>query len=131
MLAIDVQICHQVMGNMKRIVDGVTYNTRTSTVIARADVVEPEWGGNPEERKKMTLYQTRGGAFFLHAHTEWTVLNRRTEEPEDRERDSFEPMTREEAQGWIMEGEIELLNDVFDEPPEATAEETPGATLYI
>jgi hypothetical protein len=30
-----------------------------------------------------------------------------------------------------MEGEVELLNDVFGEPPEAAAEEAPGATLYV
>jgi len=116
---------------MKRIIDGVTYNTDTSTVVARAETVEPEWGGNPEERKKFTLYQTRGGAFFVHTHIEWTVLNRRTEEPEERERDVFVPMTRDEAHKWIMEGEVELMNDVFGEPPEAAEEAAPGATIYL
>ena len=116
---------------MKRIIDGVTYNTDTSTVVARAETVEPEWGGNPEERKKFTLYQTRGGAFFVHTHIEWTVLNRRTEEPEERERDVFVPMTRDEAHKWIMEGEVELMNDVFGEPPEAAEEAAPSSTLYV
>lgn len=116
---------------MKRIIDGVTYNTETATTVARAEVVDPEWGGNPEERKKMVMYQTRGGAFFVHVHVEWTVRNRRTEEADERQRDVFEPMTREAAHAWVMDGEVELLNDVFGEPPEAIAEETPGATLYI
>ena len=116
---------------MKRIIDGVTYNTETATTVARAEVVDPEWGGNPEERKKMVMYQTRGGAFFIHVHVEWTVRNRRTGEADERERDVFEPMTREAAHAWVMDGEVELLNDVFGEPPEAVAEEAPGATLYI
>jgi hypothetical protein len=50
------------------------------------------------------------------------------QEPERRERDTFEPMTAEEAQKWILEGEVELLNDVFGEPPEAAAELTTQAS---
>jgi hypothetical protein len=30
-----------------------------------------------------------------------------------------------------LEGEVELLADVFADPPEAAAEDAPGATLYI
>jgi hypothetical protein len=116
---------------MKRIIDGVTYNTDTATVVATAEWTDEAWGGNPEEEHKGTLYQTRGGAFFLHVHTEWEVLNRRTEEVEARSRDTFEPMTAAAAQKWVMAGEVELVNDAFGEPPEAVAEEAPGATVYV
>jgi hypothetical protein len=60
---------------------GVTYNTDTSTVVARGEWNDEAWGGNPAEEHSGTLYQTRGGAFFLHVHSEWQVLNRRTRNP--------------------------------------------------
>jgi len=41
------------------------------------------------------------------------------------------PLTRDEAHRWVMEGQVELFNDVFGEPPEAGEEAAPGATLYV
>lgn len=116
---------------MKRIIDGVAYNTETATRIAVAQVHEPESGMRPEETKDYILYQTRGGAFFIRIHTETTRKNLRTEEWDAVIREEFEPMTREQAEKWILEGEVELLNDVFGEPPEAAAEATPSATIYL
>ena len=46
---------------MKRIVNGVTYNTQTSTRLARRRLVE----ANESEKLIQILYQTRGGAFFV------------------------------------------------------------------
>lgn len=116
---------------MKRIIDGVTYNTDTATLIARSEWVETYFNGNPpDERHDRRLYQTRGGAFFVHTQTETERQNFHGDwEPVTR--NEFDPLTREEAHNWIMEGNVELLNDVFGEPPEAAEEAAPGATLYI
>jgi hypothetical protein len=114
---------------MKRVINGVTYNTHTSTKVARTEQVEPEWGGRPEERTGRTLYQTRGGAFFVHTVTE-TSRRMARGEWQDVERHDCEPLTREQAHEWILEGDVELLADVFGEPPEAAEATTQEATLY-
>ncbi len=117
---------------MKRIINGVTYNTDTSTVIAKDEVVEGDWAdGGYGSRTVHTLYQTRGGAFFAHANTVQRNRDVRDNEWLEDERHRFEPMTRDEAHKWVMTGEVELFSDVFGEPPEAAAEEAPSATIYL
>ncbi len=117
---------------MKRIINGVTYNTDTATMIARADGEETDLDDVRIKGITLWLYQTRGGAFFLHINTE---INRRNFEGELRvvARDEFEPLTASEAREWIVNSgyQVEILNDVFGEPPEAVAEEAPGATIYL
>ncbi len=110
---------------MKRIVNGVTYNTDTSTVLATSSYEADE--GEIEA----TLYQTRGGAFF--EVKEWTRLawNERTREQETKVTTTVEPLSPEKAHEWIMTGEVEIIKNPFDDPPEATAEAEPGATIYI
>lgn len=107
---------------MKRIINGVTYNTDTATRVARS-----EWNVNNDTEAVGTLYQTKGGGFFVHIET-----------TEDRgenlvRKHEFEPMTRDEAQAWVLEGQVELLADnVFPEPPEPDAEEAPATTtVYL
>jgi hypothetical protein len=113
---------------MKRIVDGLTYNTETATLLATS-----EWtDGNQSSSYygcecEGELYQTRGGAFFLVTTTHI---------PEDRDREArdkteFEPMTAARAQGWLLNGEVEIVTNPFDEPPEATAEEEASSTIYL
>lgn len=112
---------------MKRIVNGVTYNTDTSTAIARWQR-EDEDEGTQEE---MILYQTRGGAFFVHEIRETKAWNEREREYEERSRHAFEPMSPEEAHKWLLEGDVEVFHNPFDDPPEASAEAEPGATIYL
>jgi hypothetical protein len=57
---------------MKRIVRGATYDTASSTRIAVA-----EWEQPVGEEHTDVLYQTHGGAFFVHRET---TLRRRDEE---------------------------------------------------
>jgi hypothetical protein len=97
---------------IKRIIDGLTYNTDTATKLAR----------RREEMVFTDLYMTRGGGFF----EERTDL-------QSGERPTIEPLTRDAAQEWILKGEVELLSDYLAEPPElegdgATKTE---ATIYI
>jgi predicted HicB family RNase H-like nuclease len=119
---------------MKRVIDGVTYNTDTATLIAKADddTELDKYSGEPAKSLELRLYQTRGGAFFLHMHTETSRANSEGEW-RDIVRDEFEPLTASEAQHWVAKSgyQVEVLNDVFGEPPEAAAEAQPGATLYV
>lgn len=78
-----------------------------------------------------TLYQTRGGAYFVHeARTKerWIERDREYVEKVDH---TFQPLSPEEAQKWMMTGEVEVFHSPFEDPPEATAEPEPGATLYV
>jgi hypothetical protein len=114
---------------IKRIIEGVAYNTETSTKVARSEYDQTSEGG---PRGYQTLYQTRGGAFFLHSF-EVSDYKDRHGEWQERESNHFEPMSRDVAQGWVLNaGQVELLSDAFGEPPEAAAGDTGAwhATIY-
>jgi hypothetical protein len=115
---------------MKRIVDGLTYNTETSRLVAKAewdseDQYSPHYGAKCESE----LYQTRGGAFF-----QVTTVHLETRDeagyPREREKVEFDPLTPERAREWLLDGEIEVFSNPFEDPPEAEAEEEAGATIY-
>jgi hypothetical protein len=109
---------------MKRIIDGVTYNTDTSTVLARS---EYETAYNHQDRHcEGTLYQTRGGAFFV---AEEIDLGRKDEDGNRIVSNRFVALSRERAEKWIMAGDVEVCHNPFGEPPEAEAE--PCATIYL
>jgi hypothetical protein len=110
---------------MKRIVNGVTYNTTTSTALATSS-----W--EPDEGEiHATLYQTRGGAFYVVEEWSRDVWNERERQHEIKITTTIEPMSPEKAHEWIMTGEVEIIKNPFDDPPEAEAEAEPGATIYI
>ena len=100
---------------MKRIINGLTYNTETATKVAYSKVRDLR----VNDVRDLTLYVTRGGAFFVH------------ERDHAEDSDEFMPQTREEAQKWILEGEVDIFNDVLAEPPEAEAEASPEATIIL
>jgi hypothetical protein len=110
---------------MKRIVNGVTYNTDTSTALAHSS-----WE-NDDGQVEGTLYQTRGGAFFVDEETTRSIWNEREREHETKVVNSFIPMSAEQAHKWMMEGEVEIFSNPFEDPPEAAAENDPGATIYM
>jgi hypothetical protein len=112
---------------MKRIIDGVTYNTATSTELARATWSEDNEG----EIHAQALYQTNKGAFFVHINIERQTWDARRQEHVTKEFDEFVPKSPEEAHKWLMEGDTEVFHNPFDDPPEAAAEQEPGATIYI
>src|SRR5690349_6234682 len=112
---------------MKRVVDGVTYNTDTSTVVARAGWDEDDTDTRYDIEVTQTLYKTQGGALFLLEDKSWCEGQGRLRE--ERNRATITPMSLEQAQGWAMRGEIEIIDSsVLGEPPEAEEEEKPGAT---
>ena len=103
---------------MKRIIDGVTYNTDTATAVARWEY-EDENGYDTEA----VLYQTRGGAFFI-VHS-WNT--------ENKPKVYFESINRESIARLVERTDnLTIINeDILSDPPEATAEQSPGATLYL
>jgi predicted HicB family RNase H-like nuclease len=118
---------------MKRTINGVAYNTDTATVLAVSEIADQGWtNGTGGDRSLLTLYQTRGGSFFVHRHTR---TRRRSVRAlwEEIDRDECEPMTPDQAQAWVRQDDVHLLNDVFGAQP-AAAEDGDAATsttLYI
>jgi len=111
---------------MKRIVDGATYNTATSMRIALWRHDDEQAG----EEKEGTLYQTRGGAFFVHWTTTKSWYDRSEGEQKTKRTDHFEVMTRSEAEDWIADGDNEIFHNPFGDPPEAEATVDGVATVY-
>jgi hypothetical protein len=120
--------CKQTEANVKRIVNGLTYNTDTATQLAQAT-----WTNDEKEEVTGILYQTRGGAFFVHHSWIQEVWNQRWERADQRERDEVIPLSAERAQEWLMDGDVQVFHNPFSDPPEATAEDEveQGATIYL
>ena len=96
---------------MKRIINGVSYNTETSTEIAKYEYDTDE--GEPAFE---TLYQMRGGAFFTQAYQRTITFDETAPGGRIvREINTFHPMSRDEAQDWIMTGNVEVFSDIFGE----------------
>jgi predicted HicB family RNase H-like nuclease len=110
---------------MKRVVNGLAYDTASSTVIARAEY-ETEVG-RENRMCYATLYRTPGGAFFEHQQ----ISDGENEDGREIFRHSFVPMSASAAQKWVLEGDVELIDDSFVDPPEATAETEASATIYL
>ena len=113
---------------MKRIVDGVAYNTDTSTWVARKSATRQDEKGR--EVDEMTiLFQTAKGAYFLHK-TASVVLH--AQNNEKREADEIIPMTADEARAWMLNGDVQVIHDPFAEGiPEAEPEVEQGTTIYL
>ncbi len=117
---------------MKRIIKGVTYNTDTSTLIAQVEGKYLSHEDGIEYDYLDKLYQTRGGAFFVHEHLEGVYHDQEEGEWRTKRSDTFTPKTHEEATAWLHETDnVEIFSDALGEPPEATAEQDTGATIYI
>jgi hypothetical protein len=111
---------------MKRVINGMTFNTDTSTLLARAswtlpDTYSPHFGSECDGE----LYQTRGGAFFVI-----TTIHTKDSDGDPVDKVECEPMSTERANAW-MNGDVEIIRNRFEEPPEAEAESEPGSTIYV
>ncbi len=117
---------------MKRIIDGVTYNTDTAMVVARSAWKEEASYGTPDTDHTDILYRTRGNAFFLVERREF-VKKDRNEEWIDVQEHDFTPFTADEAREWtITSGQVEVVDcTIIGEPPEAEAHDLPSATIYF
>jgi hypothetical protein len=117
---------------MKRIIHGVTYNTATATRLAESRWTTHNDATGSDDQVLGTLYQTQGGAFFVHAE----ITEQAWDQSEEAYRPSvvheFDPLSPERAHKWFLEGDVEVFHNPFgDDPPEAVAEAEPGATIYV
>jgi len=110
---------------MKRIIEGRTYDTNTSTPIASY-----EYTNEKSYEVEATIYQTRGGAFFI-VHR-WGVPNPDWKGILDT-KVQFESISRAELDRLVATADqLEIINaDAISAPPEAAEESEPGATLYV
>jgi predicted HicB family RNase H-like nuclease len=111
---------------MKRLIDGVTYNTETATLLAKSDYVG-DWNNlaSPVEGK---LYQTRAGAFFIVEEIEYTPLDPDGDASAAPVRKiRFSKCSEERARQFINVGEVEVYLNPFEE--RVSEEETEG-TIY-
>ena len=46
-------------------------------------------------------------------------------------KNEFEPLSPEDAQKWLLEGNVEVFNNPFGDPDEAVAEAGSVETLYV
>jgi hypothetical protein len=110
---------------VKRIIDGITYNTATSTRLATSEY-ETEYN-HQDRRCEGALFQTLGGAFFV-----WETIHLGVDgDGGNVTRDRFKALSAKEAEDWIMSGDVEIIHNPFGEPPEAEAESSPASTLYV
>ena len=109
---------------MKRIVNGLGYDTDTSDVIAKA---EYDCWDDGTVATYGTLYRTPSGAFF-----EVLEIGTKDEDGEANYRSQFGPLSAAAAHKWLSKGQVELIDTSFAEVPEATAwEAEPNATIYV
>ncbi len=110
---------------MKRIVNGLAYDTDKSTVIAKA---EYDWDpDNGVTATEGTLYRTAGGAFF-------EVIEIKTEDENGvtNYKSQLGPLSEVAAYKWLEIGQVELIDDSFAEVAEATEENVETtATIYV
>ena len=121
---------------MKWVVEGVAYNTATSTLLANR-----EWSETTHEDERgrigpyfeSKLYQTQKGAYFVHKSTSWWDPEDSPHGPLQPERDECIPLTAEQASAWLLKGNVKIIHNPFalGEVPEAAAEAEPGATIHL
>lgn len=118
---------------MKRVVDGVAYNTATATRIAVTHYDHEADHLNPASRGTITLYQTRGGAFFTVDDGEKSVWIAREREHDQRLYVVFSAIDAERAREGLKHGEWEIIDTNFAAFPEAEVEpkDDKPATLYV
>ena len=95
----------------KRIIDGKTYNTETSTeIIGWEDDNGPYFQGEH-------LYQNRFGSFFLHSY-----LDGASEDDYSK----ITPLMPEDARAWLekREDSVDLIETLFGKMPEAGSGES-------
>ena len=101
---------------MKRIIDGVTYNTETATLIYR-DALEGSW--NDYKWQSESLYKTRSGRFFLHGEGgAGTKYGKAVSTTSRAGGEQIKPISEDDARRWLEQ---------FEAPDEICPELFPGA----
>jgi hypothetical protein len=117
---------------MKRVIDGVAYNTLTSVKIATKEWEEADGNGRINNRTQQGIYQTRGGALFLTEEKMWETWNADEQAYDADSLADITPLTRDEAKGWMLSGQHEVFDEtIFGKAPEAVDEAEQAATVYL
>jgi hypothetical protein len=124
---------------MRKIVDGVAYDTSTSTRLAQWGPYEDVDSHGRNYESSGTLYQTHGGAFFSDDETITQIPERDSRyggrDAYVREEHEFVPLTLDEAKAWStnVNAQVRVLSDKFaHDVPEAEGESGgEGATVYV
>ena len=111
---------------MKLVINGIAYNTETSTLIARLKF--------PADQHRPTtqtgnLYQTRGGAYFVHWEDKWCA--KIDGDLATKTGDLFEALSYDQALEWISRDDVEKFGDVLPDPPGDAVKDKLGATIYL
>jgi hypothetical protein len=109
---------------MKRLIDGVTYNTETATLLARDEGEWGSWAQQVDLPIVETLYQTRSGNFFISEE----ITIGENEDGNEITKYRFKALREEAARSWMMKGaNIEVFRNPFEE--KFSEDETEG-TIY-
>ena len=114
------------LGKMKRIIDGVTYNTDSSTKLGLSEY-DTEFN-HRQHACHGVLYQTRGGAFFVH---EMIALGQNDDNGAPIFKNRFRALGSDDAKKWLMPDNCEVFHNPFDAPPEAVSEPEQSTTVYL
>src|SRR5271165_6732489 len=92
---------------MRSIIDGVTYNTDTSTLLAKKEYKTIY--KDQEKQCEGSAYKTREGVFFVRERMYWGY--NKDESPIIR--DHFKTCSAKEAEQFIRTGDVDLIHDPF------------------
>ena len=116
---------------MKRVINGVTYNTATSTALALKHGRQEASHTHRASDWIATLYQTYGSAYFLVYRDEYMEWNEQRRVSQAREEVRFEPISSDGAKSWLRQGEVEVLHNPFAGRRKGTSEAKVGTTIYV
>jgi hypothetical protein len=108
---------------MKRVVNGISYNTDTALRLGFDREVEMQG--------PTTLYQTKGGAFFLQFEMETSVWNESSRANVTVKEPIFRPIGPGHAKDWLSEKGVEVFHNPFKDKLSDTSEREPGGTLAV
>ena len=110
---------------MKRLMDGVTYNTDTATLLAKSEY-QGDWN-NEECPVEAELFQTRGGAFFIVEEIDVSNTKPYADCEGYSSKTRFQKCSEDRAREWFKTGEVEPILNPFEDKD--SNEETTG-TVY-
>jgi hypothetical protein len=108
---------------MKRVVNGIAYNTDTALRLG-FDAKDEDYGPT-------ALYQTKGGAFFLHFEMENTIWNETTRKNETVKEPAFRPIGPGHAKVWLAVKGVEVFHNPFNDKRSNATERELGGTLAV
>ena len=108
---------------MKRVVNGISYNTDTALRLGFYREVEMQG--------PTTLYQTNGGAFFLQFEMETSVWNESSRANVTVKEPIFRPIGPGHAKDWLSQTGVEVFHNPFKDKLSDTSEREPGGTLAV